>query len=126
MLGSHMKNEVTSPPLQRLLGVNKSVGGDARLLFVIVPLLAIRGPVLRRLGASAEPSDADRTTARQLALDGFRALERGEFGTAVERFRQADSSPPHRLRKTPALRAAPQPGCPMERGASSRRRWDPS
>lgn len=41
--------------------------------------------------ASAQPSDADRATARALAAEGNQALKRKEYETAEDRFRRADS-----------------------------------
>jgi len=40
--------------------------------------------------ALAEPSAADRATARALAREGFEALENDDFATAEDRFRRAD------------------------------------
>jgi hypothetical protein len=41
--------------------------------------------------ASAEPSEADRASARSLAAEGYDALERKDYATAVDRFRHADA-----------------------------------
>jgi len=43
------------------------------------------------LVARAEPTEADRATARALALEGHTALEHKDFQTAVDRFKRADS-----------------------------------
>src|SRR4051794_6044258 len=39
--------------------------------------------------AWAEPTEADRATARSLASEGYDALERKDYATAVDRFRHA-------------------------------------
>src|SRR5688500_12087611 len=41
--------------------------------------------------ASAEPTAADRATARALAREGFEALKTDDFVTAEDRFRRADA-----------------------------------
>ena len=41
--------------------------------------------------AWAEPTEADRATARSLASEGYDALERKDYATAVDRFRHADA-----------------------------------
>jgi hypothetical protein len=41
--------------------------------------------------ARAEPTEADRATARSLASEGYDALERKDYATAVDRFRHADA-----------------------------------
>lgn len=41
--------------------------------------------------ANAQPSEADRASARSLAAEGYDALERKDYPTAVDRFRHADS-----------------------------------
>jgi hypothetical protein len=41
--------------------------------------------------AWAEPSEADRASARSLAAEGYDALERKDYATAVDRFRHADA-----------------------------------
>jgi hypothetical protein len=41
--------------------------------------------------AADDPSDADRATARALTLEGYNALDRKDYPTAVDRFRRADS-----------------------------------
>jgi len=51
---------------------------------VLLALLGAARPAL------AEPSSADRATARTLALEGYNALQRKDFATAEERFRRAD------------------------------------
>jgi hypothetical protein len=40
--------------------------------------------------AHAEPSSADRVSARSLAAEGRRALRAGDFTTAADRFARAD------------------------------------
>jgi hypothetical protein len=39
----------------------------------------------------AQPSDADRATARSLGLEGQQALKRGEYQAALDLFRRADA-----------------------------------
>jgi len=41
--------------------------------------------------ARAEPDEADRASARSLASEGYDALERKDYATAVDRFRHADA-----------------------------------
>lgn len=41
--------------------------------------------------AWAEPTEADRASARSLAAEGYDALERKDYATAVDRFRHADA-----------------------------------
>jgi len=41
--------------------------------------------------AAADPSEADRTTARGLAAEGYEALERHDYATAEDRLRRADA-----------------------------------
>ena len=41
--------------------------------------------------ARAEPTEADRTTARALAAEGYEALERHDYKIAEDRFRRADA-----------------------------------
>jgi hypothetical protein len=41
--------------------------------------------------AQAEPSDADRATARVLAHEGFDAQQRGDYSVAADRFLRADA-----------------------------------
>jgi hypothetical protein len=41
--------------------------------------------------AAADPSEADRTTARALAAEGYEALERQDYATAEDRLRRADA-----------------------------------
>ncbi len=59
------------------------------LRVVLAPLLA--GALLVPRAAWAEPTEADRTTARSLASEGYDALERKDYETAVNRFRHADA-----------------------------------
>jgi hypothetical protein len=49
------------------------------------------GAVLVPGVAQAEPTVADRATARSLASEGYDALERKDYATAVNRFRHADA-----------------------------------
>jgi hypothetical protein len=41
--------------------------------------------------AAADPTEADRTTARALAAEGYEALERQDYATAEDRLRRADA-----------------------------------
>src|SRR5580658_8764412 len=41
--------------------------------------------------ARAEPSDADRATARSLAHEGFDAQQHGQFAVAADRFSRAEA-----------------------------------
>lgn len=54
-------------------------------------LLLALGVVLSTPVAHAESSEADRTTARALANEGYDALERKDYATAEDRFRRADA-----------------------------------
>ena len=47
--------------------------------------------LLARPAAAAEPTAADRATARALAREGFEALKTDDFVTAEDRFRRADA-----------------------------------
>jgi hypothetical protein len=47
--------------------------------------------VLTAWPAAAEPSEADRASARALAAEGYDALERKDYAKAVDRFRHADA-----------------------------------
>jgi hypothetical protein len=47
--------------------------------------------VLFSASAWAEPNEADRATARALALDGHNALAKKEYATAIDRFARADA-----------------------------------
>ena len=49
------------------------------------------GGVLIGRPAHAEPNQADRASARSLASEGYDALERKDYATAVDRFRHADA-----------------------------------
>jgi hypothetical protein len=49
------------------------------------------GSLLAPRVAWAEPTEADRATARSLASEGYDALERKDYATAVDRFRHADA-----------------------------------
>ena len=51
----------------------------------------LSGSLLARAPAHAAPNEADRTTARELASEGYRALERKEYAVAEDRFRRADA-----------------------------------
>jgi hypothetical protein len=42
-------------------------------------------------GALAQPTDSDRTTARELAREGYAALEQKNYAVAEDRFRRADA-----------------------------------
>ncbi|HTQ05435.1 MAG TPA: hypothetical protein VMI54_16340 [Polyangiaceae bacterium] len=53
--------------------------------------LALAGTLAVGGVAHAEPTEADRTSARSLASEGYDALERKDYATAVDRFRHADS-----------------------------------
>ena len=55
------------------------------LLCMVVSSIAFSRPAL------AEPSAADRATARDLAREGFEALKRDDFTSAEDRFRRADA-----------------------------------
>lgn len=68
-----------------LLGRKSRAVFDAVLL-VIAILLALVAPAL-----AAEPTAADRATARALAREGFEALKSDDFVTAEDRFRRADA-----------------------------------
>ena len=54
------------------------------LLFVLVVLVCL--PAV----AWAEPSEADKATARALAIEAQQALQKGAFGVAADKFRRAD------------------------------------
>jgi len=56
---------------------------------LVGPLLL--GSVLLGRQAQAEPNQADRASARSLASEGYDALERKDYATAVDRFRHADA-----------------------------------
>lgn len=56
----------------------------AFVLFVALVITTLTAP------AFAEPSAADRATARALAREGFEALKQDDFQTAEDRFRRAD------------------------------------
>jgi hypothetical protein len=55
--------------------------------FLSVFLLLSAIPV----AAAAQPSDADKATARTLTVEGYEALEKKDFAGALERFTRADS-----------------------------------
>lgn len=55
------------------------------LLLTVAFVLTLAGP------ATAEPTAADRATARSLAREGFEALKTDDFVTAEDRFRRADA-----------------------------------
>ncbi|MGA3124226.1 MAG: hypothetical protein ABSF69_26000 [Polyangiaceae bacterium] len=57
-----------------------------RLLFFIVAVVW-----LVPLAARAEPSDADRATARALAREGFEAQQQGQYAIAADRFTRAEA-----------------------------------
>lgn len=56
---------------------------------LVGPLLL--GGLLIGRAAHAQPSEADRASARSLASEGYDALERKDYATAVDRFRHADA-----------------------------------
>jgi len=68
-----------------LLGTKSRALVDAVVL-VIAILLTLTAPA-----AAAEPTAADRATARALAREGFEALKSDDFVTAEDRFRRADA-----------------------------------
>lgn len=51
----------------------------------------VLGAMLAAGPLAAQPNEADRASARALAAEGYDALERKDFATAVDRFRHADS-----------------------------------
>ncbi|HXX70640.1 MAG TPA: hypothetical protein VEK07_25880 [Polyangiaceae bacterium] len=53
----------------------------------VAALLAASIPAIAR----AEPSDADRATARALAREGYEAEKRGQYGIAADRFGRAEA-----------------------------------
>jgi len=53
----------------------------------VASLLAASIPAIAR----AEPSDADRATARALAREGYEAEKRGQYGIAADRFGRAEA-----------------------------------
>lgn len=53
--------------------------------------LFFAGSLLVAAAAHAEPTEADRTSARSLASEGYDALERKDYALAVDRFRHADA-----------------------------------
>lgn len=59
------------------------------IILAFITLLASTSSLAR-----AEPSAADRTTARRLAVEGQIALKRGDFDTAVDRFERANELVP--------------------------------
>jgi hypothetical protein len=62
-------------------------GSFSRWVAVLVLALA----ALLAPAARAEPTEADRASARSLASEGYDALERKDYATAVDRFRHADA-----------------------------------
>jgi hypothetical protein len=56
-----------------------------RLLFLLVFVLSLAST------ARAEPNEADRATARALALEGHKALQAKDYQTAADRFGRADA-----------------------------------
>ncbi|MBW2454060.1 MAG: hypothetical protein JRI68_06105 [Deltaproteobacteria bacterium] len=56
-----------------------------KLLLLLAVLLATGGV------AHAQPSDADRATARSLYIDGRKALEAGDFETAADKFSRGEA-----------------------------------
>jgi hypothetical protein len=61
-----------------------------RRFWVLAVVLAAVG-VLRPGTALAQPTEADRATARALAAEGYDALERHDYKVAEDRFRRADA-----------------------------------
>jgi hypothetical protein len=59
----------------------------ATVFVAVVVLLAALIP----LPARAEPSEADKATARQLVMTAYEALERKDFATAADRFERANA-----------------------------------
>lgn len=57
-------------------------------VFAALALVALM--LCARLGR-AEPTESDRATARSLAEEGYEALQRKDYATAVDRFRHADA-----------------------------------
>lgn len=53
--------------------------------------LALACVLLAPTRAHAEPTEADRATARALALEGHAALTSGDYATAIDRFERADT-----------------------------------
>lgn len=53
--------------------------------------LSLAGVLFVAGAAGAEPTEADRASARSLASEGYDALERKDYATAVDRFRHADA-----------------------------------
>ena len=62
--------------------------GSASLSLTALSLAAF---MLVSAAAQAEPTEADRASARSLASEGYDALERKDYATAVDRFRHADA-----------------------------------
>jgi hypothetical protein len=56
-----------------------------------VPLVACAFALLHTPIALAAPTDSDRTTARELAREGYDALEQKNYAVAEDRFRRADA-----------------------------------
>jgi hypothetical protein len=59
-------------------------------LVLFVTALALAGPAY----AEPQPSAADRTTARRLAIEGQIALKKGDYDTAADRFERANDLVP--------------------------------
>lgn len=68
---------------------------ESRLANLMNLRLASAAPLLAALlvpaAASAQVSDADRLTARELGQEGHHALDRQDWATAADRFRRADA-----------------------------------
>jgi hypothetical protein len=62
----------------------------SRRFWVLVVAVASVGLSLSRT-ALAQPTEADRATARALAAEGYEALERHDYKVAEDRFRRADA-----------------------------------
>jgi hypothetical protein len=56
-----------------------------------IGVLLVSAGLLFSSPAFAEPTEADRTTARALAAEGYEALERRDYKIAEDRFRRADA-----------------------------------
>jgi hypothetical protein len=52
---------------------------------------ALLAAALFACSARAEPTEADRATARELATAGYHALKRGDYGIAADHFQRADA-----------------------------------
>ena len=64
--------------------MNPRIRGSLRAVVLLLGMVSARA-------AHAQPNEADRASARSLAAEGYDALERKDYATAVDRFRHADS-----------------------------------